>query len=788
MCRMSASRGIEPERNLKVGRWLAETKHFWNSKKLFLLFLRSYLPIVAILFAFSIISYGVAIRQISDNVNRLNNTLMDNIRASIDQHLIELEKTSHRLNSQGSTLKLTYLDKGNVDFYYEMTNYVRNLWTLWLENDALTPRMYIYFARSGIVAAPDTFYDSAEFYGNVFQYQGFSANEFYGMLLEKENNFRYLPARRIILQDSVSMQGSFEMMIYNYQLKQVSGSGAPGAIFFLIDTREIARMLGDLTIGSDGIAAVLDSEGNIVARLDNGSGLTDEQIRRTADGSLEFVRDRLAIRAVSERNGWKYLALGGSDVLMKPVEFLRKILAGLFGLSLLLALALSAYMARKRSRPLVDLVCRLNRGEYPEEGKAAEGGTGYGLLEYGVSSMLQRNDDMEGQLEAIRPMLLPAFLHRLFGGGFADDAEVASAAEEMAIPLPPGPYRLVSFNRMQDGTHFAELNAGVLQMLKLQQAVRDCIAEAGFSDCLLYQMKAGETIWIYQGSSGPSDEAGLLEMLDRFAEWMNRRGLKMLIRFSREFTILSNAWWEYERISLASSAGTGGLSRSMVEMAWHDPDPEQRQYMLLVEPILGSSFRSGDERMLSRLLDIVRKEVFESAHIGPSARKVLARQFRELARRLTGKAPEFPSSPDYDSEQLFDAVRELLLDACREATRSRGGAGSFLIRKIREYTDQELYNPMLSMTMIATKMNISENYLSRVFKEQSGETLADYIESGRIRAAQQLLNDTMMSIADIAAKVGYNSDHVFRRAFRRVTGLSPIEYRQGINAAPGDSG
>jgi YesN/AraC family two-component response regulator len=124
---------------------------------------------------------------------------------------------------------------------------------------------------------------------------------------------------------------------------------------------------------------------------------------------------------------------------------------------------------------------------------------------------------------------------------------------------------------------------------------------------------------------------------------------------------------------------------------------------------------------------------------------------------------------------------------CRESVKERSESGSFLLRKICEFTDSQLFNPGLSMTMIADKMNISENYLSRIFKEQYGETLSNYIEKNKIQAAQELLKETMMSISDIAVKVGYNSDHVFRRAFRRVTGLSPVEFRQGVEDRPDDN-
>jgi AraC-like DNA-binding protein len=472
---------------------------------------------------------------------------------------------------------------------------------------------------------------------------------------------------------------------------------------------------------------------------------------------------------------------------MKPVMVLRQVLTLLFMLSVLLASALSLWMARKRSLPLFDLVCRLNAGQYPETEKPEESGTGYKSLEIGISSMLQRNVHMQEQLETIHPMLLPAFLHRLFGGGFADDREVADAAGQIGVTVPLPPYRLISFIVAPPADRIPDLHEGVLQTLVMESAVRDCLEQLAIKDGLAYQMRMDEILWIYSGSEYPSDEVEMLVLLDRIVDWMGERQFRISIRFSPSFDTLADCWWEYERINhTMSDISHGDAQRSNIELVWHDPDPDRQQYMLLVEPILSSMYRAGDERMLSRLLDIVKKEIFETLQLDPSSIRILIRQLRDASLKLTGVPLELSASDDNEPGLAFDAIRETILYACRDSVLSRNESGSFLIRKIREFTDQQLYNPLLSMTMIADKMNISENYLSRVFKDHYGDTLANYIEKSRIQFSQDLLLQTMMSVSDIALKVGYNSDHVFRRAFRRVTGMSPIEFRQGTNSAPGD--
>ena len=72
---------------------------------------------------------------------------------------------------------------------------------------------------------------------------------------------------------------------------------------------------------------------------------------------------------------------------------------------------------------------------------------------------------------------------------------------------------------------------------------------------------------------------------------------------------------------------------------------------------------------------------------------------------------------------------------------------------------------------------MSESYLSTLFKEQSGGNFADYVEMLRIEKACELLQNSANTVNDVAEAVGYNSVQSFRRAFKRVKGVSPKKLR-----------
>ena len=61
----------------------------------------------------------------------------------------------------------------------------------------------------------------------------------------------------------------------------------------------------------------------------------------------------------------------------------------------------------------------------------------------------------------------------------------------------------------------------------------------------------------------------------------------------------------------------------------------------------------------------------------------------------------------------------------------------------------------------------------------TGQSIVDYINNRRIEAAQKLLETTDLSINDVAEQTGFASAAHFRRVFREVMGMGPLQYRKG---------
>lgn len=99
------------------------------------------------------------------------------------------------------------------------------------------------------------------------------------------------------------------------------------------------------------------------------------------------------------------------------------------------------------------------------------------------------------------------------------------------------------------------------------------------------------------------------------------------------------------------------------------------------------------------------------------------------------------------------------------------------IDNIQEYISSH-YTQQLTLSQIAAQFYISPHYLSRLFKKTTGLSLTEYINSVRLVAAKNLLENSNHKIANIGEEVGFTTTTHFSRVFKEGTGLSPQQYRK----------
>lgn len=94
-----------------------------------------------------------------------------------------------------------------------------------------------------------------------------------------------------------------------------------------------------------------------------------------------------------------------------------------------------------------------------------------------------------------------------------------------------------------------------------------------------------------------------------------------------------------------------------------------------------------------------------------------------------------------------------------------------------KYIEKNFMND-ISLADVAKAVGFSEFYFSRIFKDITEKNFSQYLNEYRIKQAEHYLSNSVMSIADIAYTVGFNSIVTFNRSFKSVKGCSPSTYKK----------
>jgi two-component system response regulator YesN len=110
---------------------------------------------------------------------------------------------------------------------------------------------------------------------------------------------------------------------------------------------------------------------------------------------------------------------------------------------------------------------------------------------------------------------------------------------------------------------------------------------------------------------------------------------------------------------------------------------------------------------------------------------------------------------------------------------SSKGSHRSLVVLAQRYIDAHFSESTLTLEEVASSSQISPGYLSRLLKLETGFSFVDYLTRVRINKAVQIMGDPAVKVYEVAEAVGYQSQHYFSRAFKRVFGRPPVEYRKG---------
>ncbi|HEX9980372.1 MAG TPA: helix-turn-helix domain-containing protein [Flavobacterium sp.] len=102
------------------------------------------------------------------------------------------------------------------------------------------------------------------------------------------------------------------------------------------------------------------------------------------------------------------------------------------------------------------------------------------------------------------------------------------------------------------------------------------------------------------------------------------------------------------------------------------------------------------------------------------------------------------------------------------------------VKKAQEYIEKN-FDGRMTVDELADKFALGRRSLERRFKKSTGNTVVEYIQRVKIEAAKRSFETSRKNISEVMYDVGYTDTKAFRDLFRKITGLTPLEYRNKYN-------
>jgi AraC-like DNA-binding protein len=719
----------------------------------------SYLAILAVPLVFSGAVYFYSFRIINDSSEEIYRTALEQIRADVDNHFNGFFQTLQQLalndNIQALSLvkeKLTPRDQ------WSMVESIKELKTVQIISP-LIDDIFVVLNPLDSVITSSAYMPQDLFYDLYYENDAISREEFKTLMKGPERH-----EIRLVRDNILMLHSGTEGFL---------GDGSATLVIACGKRKFDSRYL-DAHESNGGRIFIADGENKIVYS----SGGSAEVFFQGNAGHIAGTPCRVLSQESRVMN-WKYLYFIPENIAKSKARRIQVFtFAGLF-VCLFFCLFLSYRMTRRNYMPVKKLMdvfswpYRMDRGEDEfdwMEKKARDTQRSLGnslqiVKKYYISTLLEKPFD---------PVTGPAEMERY---GIRLEGEWNMAA---LFILPEFP---------SNGRALSENDVDIINAL--QYVIIHIFAEAAGDRFKVETTDAGEYVAALINWSGDRD--AFIPRLEEVIEYTQQEAGEFL--HVSVFTALGEPRRGIEGVyysNLEARETLRYLDIKTGQSILHYRDIRypggKYQYTQETEQKFINLVRAGDVEAAGGLLRQVWAENINSGALS-------AKMIRLLAYNLLGSLikameqgavlEEREGKPGFNALDFENIPTGELIGTLEKATAELCGRNSLarqnrreahLSGKVKQYIDGNFRNPDINISLTSLRFGMNPAYLSAVFKEETGLSLLEYINTLRIEEGKRLLASGC-EVTDAAGQCGFRSSGSFIRVFKKLAGVTPGQYR-----------
>jgi AraC-like DNA-binding protein len=130
--------------------------------------------------------------------------------------------------------------------------------------------------------------------------------------------------------------------------------------------------------------------------------------------------------------------------------------------------------------------------------------------------------------------------------------------------------------------------------------------------------------------------------------------------------------------------------------------------------------------------------------------------------------------------ELNSAIKDLLFDLSDAVQEKLNSSMASTKYNLIGFVQQHFRDSNLSLGLLADEFGLSQSYISKLFKEETGQNFISYVKQLRMSYVKKQLMATDLQVKDIILDTGYVDVANFARTFKQEVGLTPLQYRHNI--------
>jgi two-component system, response regulator YesN len=759
----------------------------------FNIFQKILISYVAILFTPIIIGsflYRQAVKIVEQDSKEFNITFLEQSKNVLDRRFEEIGEVSRQISMNTKTLsllKLPLIKEGSKDIF-KVWDLLNNLPQYKLTNNFISD-IFIMYKNSEIVATSTGAYmDMPYFLKTYLDTSDMNYARWKEFLFDSYHRDMFMP-----IEVKSKNNENIPLLLHLQSMPLEFVEKPRGVIVTLINKSEIVKLLSNVNIGEDGLVFILDNKNRVISSaLGSNCCINPENINtKEINSNINiFNSNGMTISMIiSPYNKWKYISAVPENYVMKKVDYIKNITVKITLMILVLGIFSAWVLSYRNAKPIKDIVSLIE--EFIGSNKSSIANE-YDYIQNTMVKLIENNKSTHQELEKQLPLLQAVFIRRLLNGEFYDEEEVNNYVSNIKVDIR-GKNSVVFIVRI-DGYEDTVSKEELKELDILRMLIKNELVAYISAKCYCYDLDENKVANLLILESDLDSDCILVveDLFRHISQKINISNNNSTLFFAvgniyKNILYISSSFYE-ARQALEYLENT--VAKKIV---WYKAIPKESEnyyYPLELELRLISLIKAGELEETEKLINIIYRENFE-------IRKLSCDMSKQLINEIKGtivKVGERIAESDYikktlkkidrakSIEDTFKILNEVYNHICSLVKAQRSNLKIEFIQKVIGYIECNYMKEELNLAMVALEFEVSEAYIYQFFKKHVGSTFSNYLEEKRMKCACELLNEEDLDIKDIARMVGYNNDHTFRRAFKRINGTAPTDYRTALKA------